>query len=608
GTTAGTVMKFDINSSSYGSSYPDFLRKANGKLFFQANDGTNGKELWQTDGTTASIVMDINSGFGSSDPIGFIELGGKLYFSADDGTNGSELWQTDGTTTSMVMDINPSGFSNISNFAELGGKLYFSADDGTNGTELWQTDGTTTSMVMDINSGIGSSSPSWLKEFGGKIYFRADDGINGIELWQTDGTTTSMSADISSGGASSSPYLFTEFGGDLFFVAKSVHNDYIYDRKLFKLGNCSPSSNIATSTVQPIKNNTLSFSSQTQTGNPNQTCRCDIFGNLMETTEANGVAPVTGDISTYLWIDNVQESFYVKRHFEITPATNPSAATANTTLYFTQQEFDDFNAVNAVKLPTGPSDATGIANLLIEKRPGQSSDGSGHYSTYPVGINIDPIDTDIVWNATDNRWEVTVAVTGFSGFWAKTQTPALPVELTYFQAEKKGQTSLLTWETASEENNRGFHIERSQNGFDFETIGWVDGKGTTTEVQNYYFIDEKPMTGINYYRLIQEDFDGATSPSDVRKVEFGTKTSVSLFPNPVRTGHGISLQIITEKEGTTDIHIIDVAGKQISSTSLELEAGMNNTTLETRNLAEGIYFLRLMNNGEMQTLKFSVSH
>lgn len=140
---AATQVK-DINSGSVGSS-PEEITTYNNKLYFAADDGVNGVELWVSDGTNSgtSMLKDINSGIGSSNPYGFTVFNNLLYFGANDGSNGQELWVTNGTSggTSLVTDINTgSGGSAPSNLKELDGKLYFQANDGMTGPELWVLD------------------------------------------------------------------------------------------------------------------------------------------------------------------------------------------------------------------------------------------------------------------------------------------------------------------------------------------------------------------------------------------------------------------------------------------------------------------------------------
>jgi ELWxxDGT repeat protein len=230
-----TLVK-DINPGN-GNSFPQQLVELNGKLYFAATDNVNGAELWVTDGTTAGtqLLTDINPGGYSSlflfTALNFTELNGKLYFAANDGANGSELWVTDGTTagTQLLTDINPVSLTGSfpRYFTELNGKLYFAANDGANGSELWVTDGTTagTQLLKNIRFGSYDSFPQNFSAFQGKLYFSALNNNDGFELWVTDGTTagTQLFKDINPNldptRSSSNPSEFTEFNGKLYFAA-----------------------------------------------------------------------------------------------------------------------------------------------------------------------------------------------------------------------------------------------------------------------------------------------------------------------------------------------------------------------------------------------------
>jgi ELWxxDGT repeat protein len=168
----------------------------NGTLFFRANDGVHGWELWKSDCTEAGTVLvkDIFDGPNGSSPHNLVASSGPdgdwVYFNASDGVHGSELWRSDGTAagTAMVIDIHPTGAGDPDGLLVIDGTLYFAADDGTNGTELWTSDGTAagTTLVMDINPGPSGSSPHNLTVVGDMLYFAANDGTHGKELWAMD--------------------------------------------------------------------------------------------------------------------------------------------------------------------------------------------------------------------------------------------------------------------------------------------------------------------------------------------------------------------------------------------------------------------------------------
>ncbi|MCX7592565.1 MAG: pre-peptidase C-terminal domain-containing protein [Fischerella sp.] len=223
GTGAGTQRLTTVNPSGFN---PDNLTVfGSSKLFFTANDGTNGTELWVYNGTTAQMVSNINPGAGSSNPSNLTVVGSKLFFTANDGTNGTELWVYDDTTAtvSFVKDIYSGATgSNPTRLTAFNGKLYFAATDATNGTELWSSNGTAagTTLVKDIQIGGLSSSPGNLTVVGSSLYFTADDGTNGVELWKSDGTTAGTISLTNLNSALGPTYL-TAVGTTLFFVTDS---------------------------------------------------------------------------------------------------------------------------------------------------------------------------------------------------------------------------------------------------------------------------------------------------------------------------------------------------------------------------------------------------
>ncbi len=231
------VLIKDIHAGVEPSA-PASLTAVGERLFFRADDGIHGLELWQSDGssTGTTLVADIRSGSGHSVPDNLTEVNGALYFSADDGIHGTELWQSDGTAdgTRLVADLNPGPEGSFpSELIHMNGVLYFQAHDGRHGTELWQSDGTApgtrrleawnpfrrndriqdfelwtgrsraeaASLVLDIHPGSGSSLPHALVYRKDTLYFVADDGRHGLELWQSQGTaeSTKLAVDINPG-------------------------------------------------------------------------------------------------------------------------------------------------------------------------------------------------------------------------------------------------------------------------------------------------------------------------------------------------------------------------------------------------------------------------
>ncbi len=207
-------------------------------------------------------------------------------------------------------------------------------------------------------------------------------------------------------------------------------------------------------------------------------CRL-ICGVAQTNNQRVGSPEVLNSLTARVWVDGAElfGSIYndrLRRHYQITPALNAATTTGLVSLYFTQEEFDEFNrvATNLKKLPTGPDDAAGKANLLIEKRSGVSADGSGRPASYPgTAETINPADADIIWDAGNRRWEVKFNVTGFSGFWVKTTSRPLPVTFGSIAARIQGGSLWVDFTSEKETNNHHYEIEASTDGKTFKKIG-----------------------------------------------------------------------------------------------------------------------------------------
>ena len=201
--TGGAVRVANIRTD--GGSAPASLASFNGTLYFAANDGVHGNELWCYDGTNAWMLADIRPGgqYDSGNPSGMTVYAGALYFAANDGsTNGVELWRCDGKIVERVANINPNppggggdaflADSNPGNFFVYANTLLFSADDGTNGVELWRYDTKSgCALAADIRAGQFGSQPSGFTPYGNALYFYADDGYSGGELFRLQLVTNS---------------------------------------------------------------------------------------------------------------------------------------------------------------------------------------------------------------------------------------------------------------------------------------------------------------------------------------------------------------------------------------------------------------------------------
>ncbi|WP_025763731.1 hypothetical protein [Dyadobacter tibetensis] len=170
-------------------------------------------------------------------------------------------------------------------------------------------------------------------------------------------------------------------------------------------------------------------------------------------------------------------------------------------------------------------------------------------------------------------------------------TDALPVTLVSFSTHKEGASLRLEWRTISEMHNQGFSIEHSADGVHWYEIGFVPGKGSGAQVVDYTFVDEKPRSGNNYYRLKQMDVDGKTQYSRVRHIHYESSDS----------------DIIVWVDASRHVHILtrDLFERvTVSNLYGQVLANSEVNTVDLSHAPAGMLLARVQTVRGMQTKKF----
>jgi len=182
----------------------------------------------------------------------------------------------------------------------------------------------------------------------------------------------------------------------------------------------------------------------------------------------------------------------------------------------------------------------------------------------------------------------------------------LPVELSSFTANVNSNNVNLAWSTATEKNNRGFEIQRKTGSGDFQAVGFISGKGTTTEVQNYSFVDKNLSNGTYTYRLKQVDYDGTYTYSQEVEASLSTVKSFSLeqnYPNPFNPVTTIKYSL--PSQAVVTLKIYNALGENVVTllNNTTQEAGIHNISFDASNLPSGVYMYSIQAGNNIQSKK-----
>ncbi len=179
----------------------------------------------------------------------------------------------------------------------------------------------------------------------------------------------------------------------------------------------------------------------------------------------------------------------------------------------------------------------------------------------------------------------------------KTFCTIVPIELMGFNFETLNDKVKLSWQTASENNNCCFLVQRSFDALHYETLDTIAGSFYSNQIK-YYSYDDKKYHADNYYRLIQKDYDGKIKYSKVLHVKIEQSKFISISPNP---GKGFVHIYLPVSSAGTNLAIFDCSGKLINKQTLK----STYTDVDISFLKKGLYIFRFKNkNGEASSLGY----
>ncbi len=326
--------------------------------------------------------------------------------------------------------------------------------------------------------------------------------------------------------------------------------------------------------------------------------------NLIATVIPTGATPVTGNIKTCVVIesgvlidDPTDNHPYVQRHYDIEPTTNAANATAVVKLYFLQSEFDAYNnyvIANGNLYPLLPTLTIDNGNARITQFHGV---GTLPINYLPRNIAFSvPI---LTWDATNNWWEVSVPVLGFSGFYLHTGSQSLlaVTNSIAINATNTGATNTIYWSMPTQTGIAKYEVQKSNDGANFTTFEIVN----TTNTTNYTAIDNQPNATKQWYRIkaIYSNNSIQYSPNVTLKRNNTTFEIVDIRPNPTKD---LMYFKAIGNNGNIVVNITDAQGKiiEIKNYNQSQQYQLNMSTY-----SNGMYFatITLLKTGAKQIIK-----
>lgn len=292
----------------------------------------------------------------------------------------------------------------------------------------------------------------------------------------------------------------------------------------------------------------------------------------------------------------------LNRHWLINSTVAPSGP-LTVRLYYADADLAALQAV--ANFNSNPDDDVVIAHQLELNKytgPNENDDitdncNAGGSSTVHLTLDTGAVNVPNVGYAISGARFNSYSISSFSELWlsGSNDISPLPIVLQHFGASCEDGRVKLTWTTATEINNERFRIHRSSDLIGWEEVLSVPGSGNSNAPLTYTGIDERPLNGLSYYRLSQQDYDGTTEsfePISVICYADGKGNTMLVFPNPAEDKFTVAVTLAEALIGA-DLEISDMNGKRILTRRVNLEKGTNEFTFDRQAMSPGAYLIRL---------------
>lgn len=601
GDGAGVVVG-DINNDGFCDI---FLANGDEDKLYRNNNGTSFTDITASSGLLATFDSRGTSGsFGDYDKDGYLDLFIAHHMpipgSSQDATNQDFLFLNNGNETFTDVS-NILGINNLMDAAFIGGWTDIDHDQdldlilindcpfsfySNSGTRLFRNDGGTdpvsdwtftemsSSLFSDCSNGMGIGIGDFNHDGWMDIVYT---DIGPIQLFASQsGTFTDISNSAGVGTQSTSHYSW----GTSFFD----YNNDMWQDIIVSLGAFWPD-------VNNGHHNNL-FENNGDGTFTDVAAAMGLNSELKTRTCVHGDYDNDGDLDLFMM--NYDTTCYLFR--------NDVANSNNYLRVFltgTNGNRDGLGAKLKIETPDGETQH-------FEMKSGTNLGGGDEMAAhFGLGTNATVSELEVTWLSGAISTQYNIPANSISGV---AEPLMLPVELSSFYAKKIGLETAINWTTASETNNEFFEIQRSSDGVNFKKIGRIKGHGNSVQNRSYSFMDKHPEKGINYYRIKQVDYDGASSLSKTASVFFETEKIVAdVYPNPVNN-NTVTLTFPKDMDGELTVELFDLSGKLIYQNYIEeVYFDSPTQTLDLQNVTNGIYFLKIGTHQGIQTTKLIVN-